>query len=144
MKRLLALACLLLAHTSCVWAANPVFDQAVQNYKAKRYSQAIAGFQTFSQANPSDAMSHYYMALCYQGMNQMALAKQQYEWVSANARDPNLRSYAATGLSGLGKIKSTFTPSNSGPVIPASFSRPGSGAVSIAGRLKVIEFYTEW
>ena len=122
-------------------ASNPAFDQAVQKYKLRQYSAALVDFQTVLRANPRDAMTHYYMALCYQAMNQVSLAKQQYEWV-AGSNDTTLRGYASSGLAQLQKFPSSYM----GAITPSS---PGVGARSgsaprINGRLKVIEFYTDW
>jgi tetratricopeptide (TPR) repeat protein len=122
-------------------ASNPAFAQAVQKYKLRQYSAALVDFQTVLRANPRDPTTHYYMALCYQAMNQVALARQQYEWV-ASSNDATLRGYASSGLAQLQKFPSSYT----GAITPSSPSvgvRSGA-APRINGRLKVIEFYTDW
>jgi Tfp pilus assembly protein PilF len=133
----------LLAQTSVAEASSPVFDRAVQMYKAHQFGPALTAFQAFIRTNPSDAMSHYYMALCYQGTNQMSLARQQYEWVSTNSPNAQLRSFAAAGLGQLGKYKTTYAGAGPAPSV-ASASTPAVPTVKISGRLKVIEFYTDW
>lgn len=123
-------------------AGNPAFEQAVQLYKSRQYASALAGFQAVLKTYPRDASTHYYMALCYQGMNQVSLARQQYEWVAAS-NDPTLRSFASSGLAQLQKFPSTY----SGAIAAAPTnlaSRIASAAPRVNGRLKVIEFYTDW
>lgn len=134
---------LLVAQISAAQASSPVFDRAVQLYKAHQFGPALTTFQAFLKTNPSDAMSHYYMALCYQGTNQMSLSRQQYEWVSAKSPNAQLRSYAAAGLGQLGKYKTTYSGAGPVPTV-ASAGASSAPAVKISGRLKVIEFYTDW
>ncbi|MBX9721424.1 MAG: hypothetical protein K2X81_08530 [Candidatus Obscuribacterales bacterium] len=122
-------------------AASPVFDQAVQQYKARHYSSAISGFQTVLKSNPSDQMSHYYMALCYQGTNQITQARQEYEWVTRSPGNAQIRNYAFAGLSNLGKYSSTFGSSRPVSNIGQSFAPAGQ---KLSRRLKVLEFYTDW
>ncbi len=132
------------------------FDQAVQEYKAKHFAIALGKFKELSAKSPADGNARYYMALCYQGMNQMSLAKQQYEWVANNGRDP-LRSYAQSGLIQLSKFPSSYSSSasslstlaSSGPSLTAAAraSSPTRGAAvapKISGKLKVLEFSTSW
>ncbi len=131
---------LLLSQPLSVFAASPAFDQAVQQYKARRYSTALSGFQTALKSNPSDAMTHYYMALCYQGVNQMAQARQEYEWVTRSSGNAQIRSFAYAGLAQLGKYSTTF---GSSPISPRGQSSAPAGP-KISGRLKVLEFYADW
>jgi tetratricopeptide (TPR) repeat protein len=123
-----------------VAAGSAAFEQAVREYKARRYSQAISGFRTVLTASPSDAMSHYYLALCYQGTNQISQAKQEYEWVLRMSQSPQLRNFASSGLAGLSRYRTTFGSAAADP----ARATPPAGAVHIVGRLKVIEFYADW
>lgn len=129
-----------------VYSASPAFDQAVADYKARRYSAALTGFQTIAAKSPTDALSHYYMALCYQGMNQISLAKGQYEWVTANTRDPALLSYAQTGLATLSKFPTSFAGSSTPAPAAGRATSPiaAGGGPKVTGRLKVLEFSTDW
>lgn len=147
-----------------LWLSLPCraseFDQAIADYKAHRYSQAIAAFQTISSKYPGDAKSHYYMGLCYQGLNQMTLAKQHYQWVVAYSKDASLKSYSQSALAQLGRYPTSVAGS---PTVSSSSSSAGrSGSVpalgnllagmpgvagaapKISGRLKVIDFSTSW
>lgn len=128
-------------------AAPSAFDQAVQSYKAGRYSQALAQFQAVSAANPADALSHYYMALCYQGLNQVASATQHYQWVATYSRDPSLRSMAQAGMAQLAQYSARRTYTGAGPAVHTSQSLSGGGGAVLAGTApvrQVIEFYTDW
>src|SRR5215813_9720797 len=75
MKRTLApvLATLLCAIAFAIcnsaWAAPAGFNQAVQSFNGRHYSQALAQFEAISRANPSDTSTHYYMGLCYHYLN---------------------------------------------------------------------------
>jgi tetratricopeptide (TPR) repeat protein len=124
-------------------AGSPAFDAAVQQFKARRYSAAVAGFQAALRANPTDAASHYYMALCYQSMNQMAQARQEYQWVITRGNNAQLRSFATSGISQLGKYQTSY--SGYAPQTPSGRTVPAPGVVPhVSGRLKVLEFYADW
>ncbi len=147
MKRLLtgivvSAAC---SFVSPAFAAPPGFDDAVKSYNSRQYSVALSKFALVARAVPNDILTHYYMGLCYQQTNQFSMAKSQYEWVSATSRDPALRASCGQALSQLGKYQSQKI-SGAGPT--SSFrgggSTGGGGAVRVSGRLKVIEFYTDW
>ena len=58
------------------------FKASVADFEAKRYAQALRGFEDFSAANRSDILSHYYIALCHQNMNHLPLALREYQWVA--------------------------------------------------------------
>lgn len=141
MNRFLSLFVVLCVLQPLPAGASAAFDQAVQQYKLRKYSVAIAGFQSELRSNPSNALAHYYMALCYQGTNQIAQARQEYEWV-ASSNNAQLRGFASTGLANLSKYKTTYTGYSSGSS-PAAVTS-GGGGPKIVGRLKVIEFYTDW
>lgn len=138
---------LVLAFSQGTAAAPSAFDQAVQSYKAGRYSQSLAQFQAVSAANPADALSHYYMALCYQGLNQVASATQQYQWVATYSRDPSLRSMAQAGLARLAQYSARRTYGGAQTAVSSGASSvrgAGSSSVSLAPVRQVLEFYTDW
>lgn len=120
-------------------AAPNSLNGAIQSYKAGRYRQALSQFQTIAQSNPSNATVHYYMALCYQALNQVAQARRQYQWVASYSRDPRLKSMAAAGLRNMQKYQSTRTYSGHGGVQHSQQTAYGG-----RGLKKVIEFYTDW
>lgn len=141
--KIAALLLLSLLLSPC-FAADPGFDQAVNEYKARQYSQSLSHFRALSTKYPADAQTRYYMALCYQATNQISMAKSQYEWVASNSRDPRLQGYAQSALGQLGKYASTVgsaSPQASG--VPPGAMAMGA-PVKVAGRLKVLEFSTDW
>jgi hypothetical protein len=124
-----------------VWAASPLVEQAIQKYKARQYAAALAGFQSALKTSPTDPGIHYYMALCYLSMNQISLARQQYEWVVTNGTNRQLTAFASAGLAQLSKYQPTFGTNR--PVTTAA-SGAGGGARRYQGRLKILEFYADW
>ena len=78
--------------------ANPAFDKAVAAYNSRQYSQALSLFQSIISQNPSDAMSHYYMGLCYQYLDQMSSAQREYSWVMDHSNNQSLRGNAQQAL----------------------------------------------
>lgn len=142
---------LLLAFSSLfpAWSAPPPgFREDVAAYNAKQYRQALTYFAQAGQAAPTDPMLHYYMGLTYQGLNQMTLARQQYEWVVACKSNPALSQQASSALQNL----SRYQPSRAGSVstAPATGTRSPSSSHSsgpvtpISGRLKILYFSTDW
>lgn len=122
-----------LASVLDVWAAPAGFDQAVRSYKTGQYGLALARFQIISQANPADASAHYYMGLCYQCLNQLGFASQQYRWVTTYSSDLAYKSQAQQALQQLGRVNRNYQ----GHGNPTQVAYGG-------GRPKVIEFYTTW
>lgn len=122
-------------------AAPSGFNEGVAAYNARNYRAALSRFQQAAQAAPRDASIRYYMGLCYQGMNQMSLAKQEYQWVAASGT-PALRSQATAALSNLSRYPVSY--SGSSTASPAAATSAASGQRKIAGRLKVYDFYTVW
>lgn len=139
------------------FGAPPGFDDGVKAYNSRQYSNALARFQQVARSAPSDALNRYYMGLCYQGLNQFALAKQQYEYVYATSRDSSLRASCSRALSGLGRYQSQKSSGSVSSTQATSGKSPGNfgdalafdplnrgPAVKASGRLKVIEFYADW
>lgn len=136
-------------------SASPTgFSEGVADFNARRYSSALQRFQAVSRANPNDAMSHYYMGLCYQYMSQMALAAREYQWVASAAADPRLKAQAQSGLAQVGRYQAHRTyqgASTPGRAMPGGVrvsGLPTAGAApskpAFSGRLKVYDFYTTW
>lgn len=157
-----ALALLVFAAITCGSAlATPpaantsALDLAIADYKAKHFAVALSKFREIVGKSPTNDSARYYMALCYQGMNQMSLARQQYEWVASNGREP-LRSYAQSGLTQISKFPNSYssasssvssvagTPSLTSAARASSPTRTAALAPKISGKLKVLEFSTTW
>lgn len=77
-------------------------DEAIKDYQSRNYPQALSKLRDLSgkPGQPQDKI-HYYMALCYQGTNQMSQAKGEYNWVYANSKDNTLRYNAYQALQGM-------------------------------------------
>lgn len=84
-------------------ADNPVLTQAVQDYNGRKYRDAISKLDGLSRAGQASDKAHYYMALSYQGINQMATAKNEYMWVYSKSRDNTLRYNAWQALQSMEK-----------------------------------------
>lgn len=87
-------------------ASSQELQTAIQSYNAGRYAEALAQFQAVSRRNGGDALSHYYMGLCYQCLNQVASAKQEYAWVYYYSTDESLRRNAQYALGQLDRYQS--------------------------------------
>lgn len=105
----LALACAAIVYCLVLppaGASSQELANAIQTYNAGRYAEALAQFQAVSQRNGGDALSHYYMGLCYQCLNQVASAKQEYAWVYYYSTDDSLRRNAQYALGQLDRYQS--------------------------------------
>lgn len=144
-RKALAAFCLIVFALLDVTAVNaaPSRDDAVKAFNAKKFSDARTQFQSVLQANPSDGVSHYYLALTYQSLRQMSQAQKEYEWVVANATDPALKTKAQLGLTNLAKLSGTIASattvaSSAPPAVPQTVT-PAAGR-----KPKVIEFSATW
>lgn len=95
---ILAPACLAANLTSL-----PLFKEGVQAYNNRSYSEALKKFNVLIQSGHDSDMVHYYMALCYQGQNQIAQAKSEFSLVSTQSTDPGLRANAQRALASIDK-----------------------------------------
>ncbi len=129
------------------------FDQGVQLYNSRQYARALSQFQQAARVAPQDAATHYYMGLCYQCLNQVALATQQYQWVASTSRNPSLRSQSQAALAQLSHYQANRSYSGSGVTAAssqnASTRQPAPAAAGAqkpraSGRLKILEFWTSW
>lgn len=139
---LLSVVCLL---PLAVGAAPAGFDDGVKAYNARQYANALARFQQAARVAPTDPLTHYYMGLSYQGLNQFSLAKQQYEYVYATSKNNGLRASCSAALASLSRYQSQKITGSGYAIASASAGRAGGGGgVRASGRLKVIEFYADW
>ncbi|GEM_PF-1159082 len=140
----LVLAVLLLA---CGPApASPAqFNEAVASYKAGRYAQALASFQDYGRLPGSDqAQAHYWQGLCYQALNQIANAEQQYGWVARYAGNAALRGYAARALDQLSRYQAHRCYSGAGPVAHGQAAAGRSPAARGTVKPRVLDFFATW
>lgn len=130
----------------CSEAAPVSFQQAVADYTAGKYSQANAEFETYKQAYPTNAMVHYYLALCKQALGHIEGAKAEYLWVTQNG-DARLRGMAQSGFDQLSKAKYSGTSSSSVATATPSHTATSASStpiVTTAKVKKIIEFYADW
>ncbi|HEY9717257.1 MAG TPA: tetratricopeptide repeat protein [Trichormus sp.] len=129
--------------SATVWAApSASFKQAVADYTAGKYNQAIGEFKQFTVQYPTNAQSHYYLALCYQAMGDRFEAKEEYTQVTRYTNGA-LATYAQRALQALGAPTSgnrTITAAATPPATTAASAQTTSaGAVA-----QVFDFYTDW
>ncbi|HEY9789231.1 MAG TPA: hypothetical protein V6D22_02450 [Candidatus Obscuribacterales bacterium] len=105
-KKYLLLAALLLV-TSAPAQAGTTFDSAVADYNNHNYGSALDKLQKLERANPNNEQIHYYMALSFQGADQIASAREEYSWVSDNAKSEQLKQNANTALQNIAKWSRT-------------------------------------
>lgn len=79
-------------------------DDAIKLYEDKSYSNALRLLDRLNQSKPMD-MSHYYAGLCYQNLNQVQRAEDEFKWVYCQGKDARLRYYSWSALNTLAKYK---------------------------------------
>lgn len=117
--------------------ATPMFNEAVQAYNGRRYAEALKKFNSLVQSGHNTDMVHYYMALCYQGQNQISMAKAEYSLVSAQSHDPALRGNAQRALASIDRWSAHRSYEGNGNVFQR-YSRPSARSLSgtIAARIR--------
>jgi tetratricopeptide (TPR) repeat protein len=85
-------------------SAPPTFNEAVKDYNSGDYRKALIKFQKFRDANPSNLVVRYYQGLCYQGLNALSEAREEFSFVVQNDTG-DLRAKAKVGLDRLAKAK---------------------------------------
>lgn len=125
----LALAGSALALGNSCFAAD--MQSGIKKYQAKQYQAALNDFKEVVKANPSDALCHYYMALCNQCLARIGEAKLEYKKVT-EIGPPNLKAQAQSGLSQLEKV-SVRTGGNSGSASTTATTDSTGGAAGAAG-----------
>ncbi len=125
--------------------AAPSFPQAKADYESGKYSQALATFQALSASYPTNALVHYYMALCHQNLGHMGQAKAEYQIVVSSGQ-PQLVPMAAKGLATLAGARSSSSTGSSSSASSSAPSRESSTGSKVAmGKVKkVLEFWAEW
>ena len=94
--------CALFALAAPVLAADsPAMTQAMADYKSRKYRDALTKLDGIVRTGQANDKAHYYKALCYQGINQMSTARNEYMWVYSNGRDPTLKYNAWQALTSM-------------------------------------------
>jgi thioredoxin-like negative regulator of GroEL len=118
------------------------YSQGVQAYNAHQFKQALGYFSDAERTAPSSPEVHYYLGLCYQSMNQMATARQQYEWVAHQTANPMLRGQAGAALQQLSRYAASAQ--SQAPQEQAPAKAVVAAGPKLNGRLQVMEFYADW
>lgn len=136
-----ALASLLIAVVPAMSAPN-LYAQAVADYNAGKYGQAASEFETVKAQYPTNALTHYYLALCRQALGHFDKARQEYELASQYG-DARLKGLASQGLSRMSGVRASGSSSSSMSTASAS---PAAGGRPVAGAKvrKIYEFYADW
>jgi thiol-disulfide isomerase/thioredoxin len=148
------LVSLLICCASAALAA-PSFAQAVADYNAGKYTQALGEFKQFVKAYPTNAQSHYYMALCYQSLGNRTEAKQEF-MLTSQYGDATLKGYADKALQHMGSassgsVQSVQSASSASAPAPAAgktkttmapAANPGGSTQTPCSQ--ILEFYTDW
>lgn len=102
---------------------TPAYQDACITFAENRYKDAATKFEKLDRSGFCNEKTHYYLAQCYQNMNQNSIAQQHYQWVLAYGKDPTLRSYAQVAYGRLGYFKEHSRYSGQGNV----FASVGTG-----------------
>jgi len=77
--------------------SEPTFENAQKYYAEGKYNDALQEFIMLNARRPS-SINHYYIALCYQNLNQRSAAARYYQLAANSATDEALRQNAQLGL----------------------------------------------
>lgn len=132
------------------FAQAPSYPQAVADYNGGRYARALSQFQALKVLYPTNALVHYYSALCEQAVGHIPQARAEFSWVIANG-PASLKGMATSGLNQLSNARTSSSSSSSSsasPMVASNTSAGGSGSSgSTAPKAKVkkiLEFYADW
>lgn len=130
-------------------AYSPVFEQGLATYNSGQYAQALAQFQQENQINPTDALNHYYMGLCFHHMQRFGEATVEYNWVLLHSQDTELIKRVQAGLQVMSKYK-PVSPGNAGKPAaakappPAVKQSPPIVTSAPGGIGKIFNIYVNW
>ncbi len=148
MRKITTLSMLCLGTTCLInqsTAAGPVsFQQAVADYTAGKYSQADSELEGYKRAYPTNAMVHYYLALCKQALGHLESAKAEYLWVTQYG-DARLKGMAQAGFDQLSKARTSTSSSVAAAPTTAPAAAPSAAPQIASAKVKkIIEFYADW
>jgi len=104
------------------------FVEGVESYNKHNYREAIKNFEYVDTNGGCCQWTHYYLALCYQGENQLGLAYRHYEWVLSHGKDPGLRRNSQFGCDTVTYYAANRTYSGQGGIMGAvAASHHGGG-----------------
>ncbi|MBU6453574.1 MAG: hypothetical protein KGS72_17475 [Cyanobacteria bacterium REEB67] len=106
---------------------SPRFVKALQSYQKRDYRDAISNLEYVDAHGGCCEWTHYYLGLCYQGINQVGLAYRHYEWVTARAKNASLRKYAQYGCDSVTYYAANRTYGGQGGILAAAAYSQSSG-----------------
>jgi len=112
---------------------SPYYLKACQAYQKGNFRDAIANFELCDRHGGCCQWTHYYLGLSYQGINQLGPAYQQFQWVLAYGKDPNLRRYSQFASDSLSYYASNRTYGGQGAVA-SNIGRASGGFSTSSGR----------
>lgn len=149
--------CSLIVLVSAQFGMAPVFAgsglpaEAIAAYKSGQYAQALAKLDSYARTPGADVTSaHYYMGLCYQGLNQVGRAEAEFSWVASSGNNQTLRYYAQSALDQLSRYKGKRTYQGQGSVAHGVSRGATSTSPAVATRIVphgkpiVVEFWAPW
>jgi predicted aspartyl protease len=81
--------------------AQESMGKAVQLFTAGKYAEACKLFSAYTAANPNNADAYYYLALCYQKLNNVPAALKYYDYVIKSFPGTQAAAYSLSGSSAL-------------------------------------------
>jgi tetratricopeptide (TPR) repeat protein len=126
-------------------AAPASFQQAVADYNSGKYTLALSELDGYKAMYPTNALVHYYSALCHQALNHLDQAKTDYQYVAEHG-DARLQSMSRTAIDQLSRVHSQMSFSGASAAPAVSSSAPRMVANSLAqGKVKrILEFSADW
>lgn len=109
---------------------TPEYLEAQVALLERKYKDAAQKFEKLDAEGACCETTHYYLAQCYQGMNQTVQAQTHYQWVAYYGKDPTLKQYATVAYNQLAYYQNHRTYKGQGN----NFNRyKGGGAARAVG-----------
>jgi hypothetical protein len=97
--------------------SEPAFENAQKAYAKGKYNDALQELIVLNARHQS-SVNHYYIALCYQNLNQLSAAARHYRLAANTTVDEALRRNAQLGLLQLQKAESRDQRDRAGSEVP--------------------------
>ncbi len=95
-------------------AAESSLEKAIFAYNKKQYAESAAQFKSICEAQPSNEIAHYYLALSYHALQRRREALQEYNWLLKNGSSDTIRNNAQLGIKSLYARRDENSVRNSG------------------------------
>lgn len=101
-------------------AKSPAFMKAAQAYQQGKYKEASTQLEYIDTHGGCCQWTHYYLGLCYQGLNQVNLATEHFQWVLSYGTDASLRRYSQYATDTLAYYAANRSYAGNGGVIASA------------------------